>query len=495
MGSTIFESMSSWRAKKGARREEYPSYLRRQRKVEKAHRAGAIAVINQHKKKYTETFIWEELEQLSFGVYYLHGGLLPRYVDDGRPIFAPIDWRDRAWRLWAEVQGKQPDYYLEQAISKFLINKEVRALLVHFGPSALRLLPISRATGIPMIAYFHGYDIHHKAIQSSCAKGYLRLLKEAALLLCASDDIRRRLKSLGASEDHLHTLPAYVHLPLFPYSDHSHRPPHLLFVGRFCETKSPHLLIIAFSELLKLLPQAQLTLIGSDGGGELFEACRILARSLKIEERVRFMGALTHKEVAFEMQQARALVMPSLTTPINGDREGTPVAVMEACAAGLPVIGSAHAGILEQIQNEENGLLVREYDLEALTEAMLRICTDDALNYRLGRSAARRIRLDKRISRHSEQLEQHILQALLPLMSPYLSIIIAARNDTHGGDFIGRLLLSLHTLYMLNKRYPLEIELIIVEWNPPTDRPPLRSLLPPPPSGYIYRSSSHSSAI
>ena len=67
-------------------------------------------------------------------------------------------------------------------------------------------------------------------------------------------------------------------------------------------------------------------------------------------------------------------------------------------------------------------------------------------------------------------------------MNPYLSIIIAARNDTHGGDFIRRLLLSLRTLYMLNKKYPIDLELIIVEWNPPKDRLSLHELLPPPPS-------------
>ena len=396
----------------GARRSEYPAYLQRQRKLKKVKEVGAIAVVNQHKKKYTETFIWEELEQLPFGVYYLHGGLLPQYVDDGRPLFRQQGWSNRAWSLWAELQGKKSDHYLEEAICRFLINKEIRAILVHFGPSALRLLPISRATGIPMLAYFHGYDIHHKAIQSSCTKGYISLVKEAAALLCASDDIRNRLRSLGAAEDRLHTLPAYVHLSLFPYTDHSQRPPHLLFVGRFCETKSPHLLMIAFAELLKILPEARLTLIGQDGGGELFEACRILARALKIEGHTHFMGACTHQEVALQMHRARALVLPSLTTPINGDREGTPVALMEACAAGLPVVASAHAGILEQIEDEENGLLIKEYDLEHLTQAMLRICTDDALNYRLGLAAARRIRSDQRISRHSEQLQQYILQVI-----------------------------------------------------------------------------------
>ena len=397
---------------KQARRDQYPAYLRQVQQIEQVKQEGAIAVINQHHQKYTETFIWEEIESLPFGVYYLHGGLLPCYEGEGRPLLSQYDWHQRAWSLWAELRSKPSDYYLEQAICRFLINKKVKALLVHFGPSASRLLPVSRATGIPLLAYFHGYDIHHKNIQSQYAHSYRELFKGASALLCASDDIRHRLAQLGAAEKKLHTLPAYVNLSLFPYVDHSRRPASLLFVGRFCETKSPHLLLIAFAELLKVLPQARLTLVGKNGGGELFEACHILAKALDIDSSLRFLGERTHQEVAYEMQHARALVLPSLTTPIHGDREGTPVAVMEACAAGLPVISTSHAGIAELITSEENGILVPEYDILALTRAMLRICTNNALAHRIGLRAARRIRKDDRISSHSEQLSKYILQAI-----------------------------------------------------------------------------------
>ena len=54
-----------------------------------------------------------------------------------------------------------------------------------------------------------------------------------------------------------------------------------------------------------------------------------------------------------------------------------------------------------------------------------------------------------------------------------LSIVIAARNDGYGGDFLGRLRISLQVIAELTKTYGVETEVVIVEWNPPSDRPRL----------------------
>ena len=66
-------------------------------------------------------------------------------------------------------------------------------------------------------------------------------------------------------------------------------------------------------------------------------------------------------------------------------------------------------------------------------------------------------------------------------MTPYLSIVIAARNDTHGDHFLERLKVCLENIYALEERYNLPTEVIIVEWNPPSDRPLLQDVLPSPP--------------
>lgn len=63
---------------------------------------------------------------------------------------------------------------------------------------------------------------------------------------------------------------------------------------------------------------------------------------------------------------------------------------------------------------------------------------------------------------------------------PYLSIVVASRNDNHGGDILKRMRLFVRGLLEQSRRYQLPIELVFVEWNPPEHTPPLYTALPKP---------------
>jgi hypothetical protein len=68
-------------------------------------------------------------------------------------------------------------------------------------------------------------------------------------------------------------------------------------------------------------------------------------------------------------------------------------------------------------------------------------------------------------------------------ITPYLSIVAASRNDGHGGNILKRMQLFVSGLIAQSNRHNLLTELIIVEWNPPEDRPLLQDLLPKPQTG------------
>jgi hypothetical protein len=65
-------------------------------------------------------------------------------------------------------------------------------------------------------------------------------------------------------------------------------------------------------------------------------------------------------------------------------------------------------------------------------------------------------------------------------VEPYLSVVATARNDEHGGNLLGRMGVFVRAWVEQCKRFGLRFELILVEWNPPTDRAPLREALPWP---------------
>jgi hypothetical protein len=54
-------------------------------------------------------------------------------------------------------------------------------------------------------------------------------------------------------------------------------------------------------------------------------------------------------------------------------------------------------------------------------------------------------------------------------MTPYLSIVVTSRNDNHGGDLLRRTSAFMNNLFFQAKKWSLPVELLMVDWNPPTD--------------------------
>ena len=367
-----------------------------------------IAIVNINKSKYTETFVRGPLSRLPFHVHYLHGGELPLFDADDRHFLSNWPSLQALAPFLEAVLQCEPDHFLTNSVAGYLQSRRIRLVLAHFGPVGVRMLPIARDLGIPLIVCFHGYDVFHRGILDRWEEGYRRLFREAVHIVAVSEEMVSRLASLGAPREKLVHLPAFVDLAAFPRSDHARIGPRFLAVGRFAETKSPHLTILAFARVVQRVPQATLTMVGKGGGGELFEACLILVRSLRLEDRVELKGVLTHQDVAAEMRAARVFVQHSVTTPENGDREGKPVAVMEAMACGLPVVATRHSGISELIEDGLTGFLVDEYDVEAMAEVMVRLAQDDSLVAEVGRAASDHVHGHPLLGHHVAQLERLI---------------------------------------------------------------------------------------
>ena len=119
------------------------------------------------------------------------------------------------------------------------------------------------------------------------------------------------------------------------------------------------------------------------GEGAEREALERLAGELEIDKRVHFAGFQRDPETWYAAMDA--LVLPSLT-------EGTPMALLEAMAGGLPVIATAVGGVPGVIENGWNGLLVAPADQDALLGAMRNVAADAKLRAELSARALDTIR-------------------------------------------------------------------------------------------------------
>ncbi len=356
-----------------------------------------IIIASVHRHQYSETFIRDHVNGVPYQVHYFYGGYLPSFIE-GRGLLP--HWLSPIYPLLAPL--------VQKGLVNYIKSQKIALVLAEYGPVGAHLLPVCKAAGVPLLVYFHGYDATRAAVVNKYAEEYKELFAGANGYFSVSHALTERLLKLGADAGKIVYNPCGAALERFPFSDVTHSEPVLLSVGRFADTKNPQATIRAFARVLDELPEARLRMAGA--GAEL-EACQNLVKKLDITDSVDFLGVLTSEEVYAEMTTARAFVQHSVTTA-NGETEGSPVAIMEAGAAGLPVIATRHGGIKDIVQEGETGILVDEYDEEAMAQAMIRLLTDAELAARMGKAARQRVEqhfsLERNIRILTETIEKHL---------------------------------------------------------------------------------------
>lgn len=103
------------------------------------------------------------------------------------------------------------------------------------------------------------------------------------------------------------------------------------------------------------------------GDGPLREELEQLRDKLGLADFVTMHGALAREQVAPILADSHLFLSPSVTAR-DGDQEGTPTAIMEAMATGLPVISTVHSGIPELVSDGVSGFTVPEWDVAQLAD-------------------------------------------------------------------------------------------------------------------------------
>ena len=236
---------------------------------------------------------------------------------------------------------------------------------------------------------------------------FAKLFRVAAAVIGVSQAMCRQLISLGAPAGKVHYNPYGIDCQRFDGANPGEAPPVFLAVGRFVEKKAPQQTIKAFARVAESIPAARLKMIGD---GPMFKQCRDLAISLQIADRIEFLGTLDNERVMQEMRGARCFVQHSVMAE-DGDSEGTPLAILEAGASGLPVVSTNHAGIPDVVIPDETGFLVPESDVESMADYMLQITSQPQLAGELGARAQQRIRQEFTIEKSIDGLWKIIQQA------------------------------------------------------------------------------------
>lgn len=287
-----------------------------------------------------------------------------------------------------------------------LVDIHPAVLHAHFGEEGFAASRPAERLGIPLVVTFYGSDATALGQHFLWKRRFRQLFRRAAAVLAEGPHLAARLVALGAPPGKvvIHRIPVRLELFAFrsPAAPEAGKPLIVLQACRFVEKKGVDLTIRAFARIASASPAAVLWLMGS---GPEENRLRQLAAETGLGSRIQFLAAASHGEYADILRQAHIFVHPSRTAR-NGDGEGgAPTALLEAQAAGLPIVSTTHADI-PAVVDSGAALLAPPENVAALAALMLQLIRNPQEWQERARAGRRRVENDHDPRRLSARLEE-----------------------------------------------------------------------------------------
>lgn len=249
-------------------------------------------------------------------------------------------------------------------------SKQAALIHIYFGTEAARALPYLQQERRPKVVSFHGADVSSSLDPADMDA----LIKCVDIFLARSETLAAALRQRGCPPERIRLTRTSVPIPeLSPRQlPVAGQPIRLLQACRFIAKKG---LDVTLDAVALLRQQGMNVYLDLAGDGPERPALEAQIKSLGLEGRVNFLGFLPNSELLSRLQDYTFFVHPSRDTAA-GDREGIPNSMLEAMAAGLPVLASAHSGIPEAVESGVEGILVPQNDAQALANALTSAISD-----------------------------------------------------------------------------------------------------------------------
>lgn len=275
-----------------------------------------------------------------------------------------------------------------------LIEHQSAAVLhAHFGDWGYGMSPVAAKLHVPLIVSFYGYDAGRLPRERLWSQRIARLFAEAACVLAEGPAMAERLQKIGCPADRVRVVPLAIDLRDWP-------PPrvgagmrgrngclHLVIASSLREKKGVETALRGIAMAASSMGQPwRLTIVGD---GPLRSQLEAEAHRLRIAPRIEWLGYRAQDELRAILRTADLLLQTSHTAS-DGDTEGgAPVVLLQAAAAGVPVIGTDHADISFVVEDGLTGWLAPERDPSAVADLLSSVVAGDQLP-RAGRNARQR---------------------------------------------------------------------------------------------------------
>lgn len=237
---------------------------------------------------------------------------------------------------------------------------------------------LSKKLGIPVVITIHA-GLNKRLLKPKNAQYFKNISK----IVSVNEEIAKDLKSIGIQEGKIEIITSGVYLDEFKNINrdavvslrNQYSKPIIISVGVLRVNKGFEYLIGAFKHIKKAFGSATLLIIGD---GPEKGALQKKARELS---GVCFLGRQEHNKVIEYLEVADIFVLASISTA--NDREGMPTSIMEAMAAGLPIVATKVGGSPDFIKDGINGFIINQGNSLEIFRAVLKILSDKELSSKM----------------------------------------------------------------------------------------------------------------
>jgi glycosyltransferase involved in cell wall biosynthesis len=273
-------------------------------------------------------------------------------------------------------------------LARMVRHNRIRLLHTHTPRSALLGAVVARLAGVPMVHHVHSpaeadTESRLRNVRNAFVEGIG--LRAARRLIAVSSSLQRYLQARGYAPARICEVPNGVpfteeaRLPYAPGQDLV-----LGTVALFRPRKGIEVLLEAMARVRATGLPVRLHAVGPFETAVYEQSVMDLTRSLGLQDVVTWAGF--RSDVVAEFRRMHVFVLPSLYG------EGMPMVVLEAMAAGLPVVGTRVEGIPEVVRDGRDGLLAAPGSADELGAALLRIACGEVDALALGDSGRQRQR-------------------------------------------------------------------------------------------------------
>lgn len=279
-----------------------------------------------------------------------------------------------------------PFLFIFQFINICVLLKKERIDIIHahwFVPSGFTAIIAAKIFRKPSIISSHGPDILNLP-GAFWDKTRKFIVKQANLVTVISPTFIKDLVNFYPPvKEKISFISMGIDTELFYFKPKEFKSEQkLLFAGRLSPVKGVSYLIKAMPKILQEFPNAKLEIIGY---GEQEDDLRKLVRTLSLDKKINFVGAVENKEMPKYYHSSSVYILPSLV-------EGLPVALMEAMSCGCPVIATSVGGVPDLIGDGINGILIKTKSIEEISQSVIKILSDNNFRENIIKNAREKIK-------------------------------------------------------------------------------------------------------